>query len=84
VTVVEPAGDVRLLHRDADYDDRARYRHLLAQHRQKHEVINRHDYIHSFIHSFTRNTFKTLSSHMDSISGGLRDQSESIVVPQTA
>ena len=40
VTVSEPVGDVRLLHRDADYDDRARYRHLLAQHRVRHEVTD--------------------------------------------
>jgi len=38
VRVAEPEGDILLMHRDADYDDRARYRHLLAQHRMRHEV----------------------------------------------
>ena len=37
--VAEPEGEVQLQERDADYDERARYRHLLAQHRQQHEVL---------------------------------------------
>jgi len=38
VKVAQPDGSVHLLHRDDDYDDRARHRHLLAQHRKRQEV----------------------------------------------
>ena len=40
VKVAHPEGEVHLLHRDADYDDRVRYRHLVAEHRRRHEVIH--------------------------------------------
>jgi len=39
VKVSETDGSVHLAHRDTDYDDRVRHRHLLAQHRKRHEVM---------------------------------------------